>query len=141
MASLAPYLNFNGNCEEAMTFYAAAFKAELTQMMRFKDMPMEGLPVPPEHENLILHASFLVGEIPLMASDVLPGNANPLVVGNHNYISVAPDSRDHADHLFKELSTGGAVEMEMHDAEWGDYFGSFKDKFGVSWMINFGAPQ
>ncbi len=141
MASLAPYLNFNGNCEEAMTFYAAAFDAEMTMMMRFKEMPMEGMVVPKEHENLIIHASFLVGSGPIMASDVMPGSSNPLVVGNNNYISIAPDSRGHADHLFRALSAGGTVEMAMHDAEWGDYFGSFKDKFDVHWMINLGPSK
>lgn len=139
MASLAPYLNFDGNCKEAMEFYAAAFGAEMATMMTFKEMPMEGMKLPPEHEDKIVHASFMVGDGSIMASDIFPGQ--PFIVGNNNYISIVPDSREHADHLFAELSVGGTIEHSLHDAEWGDYFGSFTDKFGVLWMINLGPSS
>lgn len=137
MASLNSYLNFDGQCEEAMTFYAAAFGAEMKLMMRFSDMPMEGMEVKPEHAGLIMHAAFEISNGVLMASDIMPGSEQGLVVGNHNIISISPESRQEADQLFKDLSAGGKVEMPMHDAEWGDYFGMFKDRYGVSWMINF----
>ncbi len=133
---LNPYLNFDGNCEEAMRFYAAAFKAELGPIMRFKDMPMEGVEIPEAEADRVMHVSFPMGGGALMASDIIPSMGHKLVIGNHNHVSVHPDSRAEADHLFAALSEGGEVEMPLVDAEWGDYFGSFKDRYGVTWMIN-----
>ncbi|HVE91347.1 MAG TPA: VOC family protein, partial [Actinomycetota bacterium] len=72
----------------------------------------------------------------LMASDVLTAFGQTFTPGNNVYVSVHPDSREDADRLFRELSAGGDVEMPIADQVWGDYFGSFKDRFGVRWMIN-----
>lgn len=136
MTILNPYLNFDGQCEEAMRFYAAAFEATLGEITRFKDMPMEGVDLPDAEADRVMHVSFPVGVGALMASDTLPSMGHTLTVGNHNYVSIHPDTREEADHLFDALSEGGEVEMEMADAPWGDYFGSFTDRYGVSWMIN-----
>lgn len=73
----------------------------------------------------------------LMASDIVPGFGQTLTVGNNNYVSIFPDSREEADRLFKGLSEGGNIEMPIEDQFWGDYFGSFQDKFGVHWMVNY----
>lgn len=136
MTAVNPYLNFDGNCEEAMRFYAAAFGAELSPISRFGDMPMEGHEMPDDETNRVMHVNFPIGEGSLMASDIMPSAGHALTIGNHNHVSVHPDSRDEADHLFAALSAGGKVEMPMMDAPWGDYFGSFTDRFGVGWMIN-----
>lgn len=141
MTMLNPYLNFDGQCEEAMRFYAAAFKTELGPIARFKDMPMEGVDVPDSEADRVMHVSFPVGAGALMASDIMPSMGHKLTLGNHNHVSIHPDTRDEANHLFKALSEGGQVEMQMMDAPWGDYFGSFKDKYGVSWMINHHAAD
>lgn len=133
---LNPYLNFDGQCEEAMRFYAAAFKAKLGEVMRFRDMPMEGVDLPEAEADRVMHVSFPVGAGALMASDILPSMGHSLTIGNHNHVSIHPDRREEADHLFGALSKGGQVEMPMMDAPWGDYFGSFKDRYGVSWMVN-----
>lgn len=133
---LNPYLNFDGDCEEAMRFYAAAFGAQLSPIARFGDMPMDGMDLPPEEENRVMHVNFPVGTGSLMASDIMPSAGHKLVVGNHNHVSIHPDTREEADHLFAALSAGGKIEMPMMDAPWGDYFGSFTDKYGVCWMIN-----
>ena len=87
---------------------------------------------------MLLHVSLPIGNgQTLMASDCLKSQGHHLIIGNNNYISISPDSREEASRLFNELSEGGIVEMPMEDMFWGDYFGSFKDKFGVAWMINF----
>jgi len=119
-----------------MRFYAAAFKAELGPITRFKDMPMEGFDLPASEADRVMHVSFPVGPGALMASDIMPSMGHTLTVGNHNIVSIHPDSREEADRLFAALSKDGNVEMPMADAPWGDYFGSFKDRFGVSWMID-----
>ena len=84
-----------------------------------------------------MHIALPVGSDLLMASDIVPSIGHKLIEGNNNYVSIFPDSRDEADRLFAALSEGGIVEMPLADQFWGDYYGSFTDKYGVKWMINF----
>lgn len=136
------YLNFDGNAEEAFEFYRSVFGGEFSSVVRFKDLPMEGMTIPTEDENKMMHISLPLGEDEvLMASDVLPSTGQELVRGNHAYVSLHPDSREEADRIFNALSEGGDVEMPIGDQVWGDYFGSFKDKFGVPWMVNQSPSQ
>ncbi|SKB46127.1 PhnB protein [Parapedobacter luteus] len=133
---LNPYLNFDGNAEEAFRFYQSVFGGELF-VQRMGDAP-GGDQLPDNEKGRAMHVSIPIGDGQyLMASDCLPSAGHVLQVGNNNYISVTPDSREEADRLFNGLSAGGKVEMPMEDMFWGDYFGSFQDKFGVYWMINF----
>jgi PhnB protein len=130
------YLNFAGNTEKAFEFYRSVFGGELS-LVRFKDMPMEGVTIPAQDENKLMHVSLPIGDdAMLMATDTLESMGQQLVQGNNVYISLHPDSREEADRIFNALSEGGDVEMPMGDQAWGDYYGSFKDKFGVKWMIN-----
>ena len=116
------------------------FGGELT-VSKMSDAP--GTENLPENEkNRAMHVALPIGKGQhLMASDCLPSAGHVLKVGNNNYISITPDSREEADRLFNGLSAGGKVEMPMDDMFWGDYFGSFVDKFGVCWMINFTTQQ
>ena len=139
---LNPYLNFNGNAEEAMNFYKSVFGGELTQIVRFKDMPMEGVSISKEDENKVMHVGLSIGkDNVLMATDTLPSLGQKLVQGNNFYLSIHPDNKKEADRIFKALSAGGMVEMPMADQPWGDYYGSLKDKFGVQWMVNYHKEQ
>lgn len=133
---LNPYLNFDGNAREAFERYQTVFGGEL-MMQKMSEAP--GSENFPENEReMLLHVSLPIGNgQTLMASDCLKSQGHHLIIGNNNYISISPDSREEASRLFNELSEGGIVEMPMEDMFWGDYFGSFKDKFGVAWMINF----
>lgn len=133
---LNPYLNFDGNAEEAFHFYQSVFGGEVL-IMKMKDAPgSENLSE--EEKNLAMHVSLPIGNNQfLMASDCVKSMGHVLIPGNNNYISLAPDSRDEATRIFNELSAGGEIEMPMDDMFWGDYFGSFKDKFGICWMINY----
>ncbi len=136
---LNPYLNFDGNAEEAFRFYQSVFGGELF-VQRMDSVP--GMEIPDSEKNRAMHVSLPIGKGQhLMASDCLPSQGHVLNMGNNNYISVSPDSREEADRIFNGLSAGGKVEMPMEDMFWGDYFGSFTDKFGVCWMINFANPQ
>ncbi len=111
-------------------------------IIRFKDMPMEGVAIPKSDENKIMHISLPIGkDIALMASDTLPSLGQNLVKGNNVNISLHPDSKAEADRIFNALSDAGQIEMPMADQPWGDYFGSFEDKFGIHWMINYHAPE
>lgn len=133
---LNPYLNFNGKAEEAFQFYQSVFGGELF-IQRMSSAPgLENLP--DKEKNLVMHVSLPIGNGQhLMASDCLESMGQVLTLGNNNYISLTPDSRNEADRIFNALSEGGVIEMPLEDMFWGDYFGSFKDKYGVYWMINY----
>jgi len=141
MIKLNPYLNFPGTAEEALSLYRSAFGGEFSSVVRFKDMPMEGLTIPPEAADKIMHMALPVGDETLMASDALESLGQKLVAGNNSYVSVHVDSRAEADRIFGILSAGGAVEMAMADQPWGDYYGSFKDRFGIQWMVMHTPPK
>jgi PhnB protein len=142
MTKLNPYLNFSGNTEEAFNFYKSVFGGEFTSVVRFKDMPIEGMSIPKEDENKIMHVSLPIGkDNVLMASDTLESLGQKLTQGNNLYISVHPESKEEADRIFGALSAGGRVEMSIADQPWGDYYGSLKDRFGVQWMVNYTYPK
>lgn len=131
------YLNFDGDAEEAFNFYKKVFGGEFRAVMKMKDAPQCG-ELSEDERNRIMHISLPVSEdIVLMASDILPSLGHRLNKGNNLYISLHPDSREEADRIFNELSADGDIEMPIEEQFWGDYFGSFEDKFGVKWMINY----
>ncbi|MFP9100585.1 VOC family protein [Flavobacterium sp. RHBU_24] len=138
MAHLNPYIHFNGNAEEAFMFYKSVFGGEFAALSRFKDLSSPDYTAPEKEENKILHVSLPVGgESFLMGSDV------PEILGrvneneNRSKISITAASKAEADTLFNGLSAGGAVEMPIADSPWGSYFGMFRDKFGIEWMVSF----
>jgi PhnB protein len=142
MTKLHTYLNFAGNAQEAFDFYKSVFGGDFSSVVRFRDLPMEGVNIPEDDQDKMMHISLPIGEDNiLMASDALESLGQKLVQGNNVYISVQPTSRDEADRVFTALSDGGEIEMPIADQVWGDYFGSLKDKFGVLWMVNYGEPR
>ncbi|MGH2528980.1 MAG: VOC family protein [Actinomycetota bacterium] len=142
MTRLHSYLNFAGNAEEAFDFYRSVFGGEFSSVVRFKDLPVEGVSIPEEDQDKIMHIGLPIGNDDiLMASDALESLGQQLVQGNNVYISVHPGSKEEADRIFGALSEGGEIEMPIADQAWGDYFGSFKDKFGVMWMVNHGPAD
>ncbi len=144
MASVNVYLNFNGNCEEAFTFYKSVFGGEFPYMGRFKDMPpQEGMPpLPKEMEDKIMHVSLQISkETSIMGSDTGGEWASSFKQGNNFSISINAETKDEADKLFNGLSSGGTVTMPMDKTFWGDYFGMFTDKFGINWMVSFNEAQ
>jgi PhnB protein len=139
---LHSYLNFAGNAQQAFDFYKSAFGGDFSSVVRFKDLPMEGVTISKEDEEKIMHIALPIGEDNvLMASDVLESLGQQLVQGNNVYVSVHPTSREEADRIFTALSEGADIEMPMGDQVWGDYYGSLKDKFGIQWMVNYSPPR
>jgi PhnB protein len=141
MATMSPYLNFNGNTEEAFNFYKSVFGGEFLAVMRFKDNPECGN-VAESDQNKIMHIALPIGNgNALMATDALESMGQKLTFGNNFYICLAPESKEEADKLFNGLSDGGKIEMPLQDMFWGAYYGSFTDKFGVQWMLNYNQNQ
>lgn len=136
-----PYLNFDGQTEEAFDFYRSVFGGEFLIKMTMDQAP-DSQKLAEDEKKRIMHISLPIGEgIILMASDTVPSMGHKLDVGNNVYISLHPESREEADRIFSELSKGGDVEMPMGDQFWGDYFGSFSDRFGIYWMVNFSKEE
>ena len=137
MAQINPHINFNGNAEEAFTFYKSVFGGAFTKIMRFKDLSSPEFPVAEKEANKIMHIALPVGKNILMANDV------PEILGqvneneNRSKISISAESKEEADKLFNGLSEGGEIEMPIAASPWGSYFGMFRDKFGIEWMIDF----
>jgi len=142
MASVCTYLNFTDQTEAAFSFYKSVFGTEyIGNISRFGDMPpMEGQPpLPDAVKNLVLNVVLpIAGGHLLLGTDAPEGMGFNLIQGTNVHIMVRPDSREDADALFARLSEGGSVDMPIQDMFWGDYFGSFSDKFGIKWMISFG---
>lgn len=138
-----PYLNFPGNTEEAFSFYKSVFGGEFNGVHRFGDMPMEGHEnLSDEEKNKIMHISLPIGSgNTLMGTDALESMGHKLTEGNNFYISINTDDKAEADRLFSGLSEGGEVEMPIRDVEWGSYFGMFKDRYGIRWMVSYEYPS
>ncbi|MEO7978430.1 VOC family protein [Flavobacterium sp.] len=136
--SVNPYLMFNGNCEEAFLFYKSVFGGEFPYIGKYKDAPVEdgGEALSAEDANRIMHVSLPVGNTILMGSDSHPKYGD-VGFGDNFSISINTESTDETDRIFNGLSAGGKVEMPLEKTFWGAYFGMFKDKFGVAWMVNF----
>jgi PhnB protein len=139
MASVAIYLNFNGNAEEAFNSYKKIFRSEFsTPVMRMGDMPAApGMPpLSDADKNKVMHVALpILGGTQIMATDMLESMGHKLVEGNNVTISLNPDSKEEADRLYNELSQGGSDGVSPHDEFWG-YWGTCKDKFGIRWMFN-----
>lgn len=132
-----PYLNFDGKAEEAFEFYKSVFGGEFKAKMKMSEMP-EGDKLPQNEQQRIMHIALPLGDQTiLMASDTLPSAGHKLQSGNQTYVLLDTKSREEATKIFRALSQGGEMEMQIADTFWGAYFGSFTDKFGIRWMVNF----
>lgn len=137
MARIDPHINFNGNAEEAFIFYQSVFGGKFIRIMRYKDLKTPGFTIPESEENKIMHISLSIGGNQLMGNDVPEFMGRTNENENRSKISIATESKDEADKIFNGLSVGGQIEMPMGESPWGSYFGMFRDKYGIEWMINY----
>ena len=137
MATINPHINFNGNAEEAFTFYKSVFGGQFTKIIRFKDLSGPEFPVTEKEANKIMHIALPVGKNILMANDVPESMGQVSENENRSKISISAESREEADKLYSGLSAGGNIEMPIADSPWGSYFGMFRDKYGIEWTVDF----
>ena len=145
MATLQAYLNFNGNCEEAFQFYARVFGNELESLIRFSSLPgqEEMPPLSDEDKNKIMHTGLKINENTyLMGSDVVDGFCSSefngrAVHGTGTYLMLDAQSTEEASRLYEQLAEGGSVEMPLGETEWAELYSSFRDRYGIAWMINY----
>jgi len=135
MTTINPYINFNGNAEEAFTFYKSVFGGEFTQVVRFKDLASDEFPIPEEDADKIMRIALPIGGNTLIANDV-PESLGPVnEKENRSKIAVSAETREEADRIFNGLSADGEVEMPMSESPWGTYFAMFRDKYGIEWTV------
>jgi PhnB protein len=138
MKAISPWINFNGNAEEAFTFYKTVFGGEFTRIVRFKDLAGPEFQVAESEENKIMYIG-----LPLGKNNVLIANDVPEFMGkvneneNRSKIYVNAESRDEANQIFDGLSAGGETEGPIGDSPWGTYAGAFRDKYGIEWIVEF----
>jgi len=137
MALINPHINFNGNAEEAFNFYKSVFGGEFANIMRFKDLSNPGYQIPESEANKIMHIALPIGKNVLMGNDVPEFLGKMNENENRSKIAIGAESKEEADKLFNGLSEGGQVEMPIGDSPWGSYFGMFRDKYGIEWMVDF----
>ncbi len=138
MRAINPWINFNGNAEEAFTFYKSVFGGEFAKIVRFKDLASAEFQVPENEANKIMHIALPIGK-----NNVLIANDVPEFMGrvneneNRSKIAVSAESREEAERLFNGLSAGGEVEGPIGDSPWDTYAGMFRDKYGIEWIVEF----
>ena len=135
MATINPYIYFNGNCEEAFDFYKSVFQSEFTSKERYKDVPQSDRGIFRESDEKIMHVSLPISrETVLMGSDNQDAYTELLTYSNFSLI-VHGDTKEETDTLFKGLSEGGQIKMQMNQTFWGSYYGICIDKFGIMWKV------
>ena len=138
MAVINPHINFNGNAEEAFGFYQSVFGGTFANVVRFKDLACSGIEVSEKEADKIMHIALPIGK-----ENMLMGNDVPEAMGrtneneNRSKIMIMAESKEEADKLFNGLSAGGQVEAPIGDSPWGSYFGCFRDKYGIEWMVDY----
>ena len=138
MAVINPHINFNGNAEEAFSFYQSVFGGEFANVVRFKDLAGPDFPVSEKEQNKIMHIALPIGK-----ANLLMGNDVPESMGrtneneNRSKIFIVAETKEEADKLFNGLSAGGQIEGPIGDSPWGSYFGCFRDKYGIEWIVEF----
>lgn len=143
MSKVSIYLNFMGQTEEAFSFYKTVFKTEFSvPITRMSDAPaVPGQPELPDNEkNMVMHVALpIIGGTEIMGTDMLQSMGHKVEIGNNVSINLEIDSREETDRLFNLLSEGGSDIMPLQDMFWGAYFGTCRDKYGISWMFNCAA--
>ena len=137
MARIDPHINFNGNAEEAFNFYKSVFGGTFKQIVRFKDLQSTEFTIAENEANKIMHIALSIGKNLLMGNDVPEHMGRTNENENRSKISISTETKEEADKLFNGLSAGGQVEVPITDSPWGSYFGMFRDKYGIEWMVSY----
>lgn len=136
--AIEAYINFNGNCREAVEFYADVFGTEKPEFMLYRDMPEgdDSFPVTEENADLILHTSLEIEGSEVMFSDIPPGM--PLTIGNNISLVIIGTDMEKLKTMYNRiLEDGGTVGMELQETFWARLYGYVIDKFGVGWQFNY----
>jgi PhnB protein len=137
MPALNIWINFNGNAEEAFTFYKSVFGGEFQKVIRLKDISSPEFPVAEADANKLLRIALPIGKNLLIANDIPAAMGRVNENENRSKIALSAESREEAEKIFNGLSKGGQVEMPLGEGPWGTSFAMFRDKYGIEWTIEF----
>ena len=138
MKAINPWINFNGNAEEAFTFYKSVFGGEFTKIIRFKDLASAEFQIAESEENKIMRIALPIGKHNMIIANDVPEFMGRVDENeNRSKISVSAESREEADDIFTGLSAGGDIDGPIGDTPWGTYAGMFRDKYGIEWIVEF----
>lgn len=130
------YLNFNGNCREAVEFYSEAFNTESPQIMTFGENASDpNFVIPEEAKNLVLHTRLEISGTTIMFSDTFPGM--PFTEGNNFSLTLVTKDIEEVKSCYDKLKEGGTVDMELQETFWSKCYGTVTDKFGVKWQLSY----
>lgn len=135
MLTINPYINFNGNAEEAFAFYQSIFGGEFGEIIRFQDISSPAFPVPEHEAQKIMRITLPIGKNVLIANDVPEMMGRVSEEENRSKIAIFADSKEEAEKICSGLSEGGTVEMPMSESPWGSSFAMLRDKYGIEWTI------
>lgn len=128
--SFTPYIHFQGQCREAMTFYADVFGGTL-ELTSYADGPPDMCP--PHSADRIMHSCVMTPTGPLFASDFpagMDGDPQKAVSVSH----AAPDIQG-GQAIYDRLADGADIIMPFGETFFSPGFGMLKDRFGTHWMI------
>ena len=129
------YINFNGNCREAVEFYSEVFGTEKPVIMTYGDTPADPeYPLSEEVKKLIMHTRLNITGSIVMFSDTFPGS--PYISGNNISLSITTKNIDEIKSIFNKLKEAGTVGMELQETFWSKCYGSLTDKFGIEWQVS-----
>src|SRR6201992_3864939 len=137
MATINPYINFNGNAEEAFTFYKSVFGGDFEEIVRFKDISSAELQISAIDADKVMRIVLPIGRNVLIANDVPESMGRVNENENRSKIAITTESKEEGERIFNGLSAGGEVEMPMAESPWGTYFAMFRDKYGIEWTVEF----
>lgn len=138
MRAINPWINFNGNAEEAFTFYRSVFGGEFTKIIRFKDLASDDFTVPESEANKMMTITLPIGKHNVLMANDVPEFMGPVNENeNRSKISISAESREEAERIFDGLSVGGTVEGPIGESPWGTFAGMFRDKYGIEWIVEF----
>lgn len=147
MATVNPYITFNGDCERAFNLYKSIFGGEFTHLERYKDVPksMSDKFTLCESEKILHIALPISTETILMGSDTCHETDSEfdsdVHFGDNISLSVNTKSEEEATRIFESLSNGGRVNMPLQKTFWNSYYGMVIDKFGINWMVSYEYPK
>lgn len=138
MKAINPWINFNGNAEEAFTFYKSVFGGEFTKIIRFKELATAEFPVTANDADKLMYIALPIGLNNLLIANDVPEFMGQVSENeNRSKIALSVESKEEADNIFNGLSAGGDIEGQIGDSPWGTYAGMFRDKYGIEWIVEF----
>jgi len=130
------FINFNGNCREAVEFYAKVFKSEVSNLMTYSQAPSDpNSPISESDKDKVCYAGVVIGESVVMFCDM--PECSHVVIGNNINPTVSMGDKQEVIRIFNELKDGGEILMELQQTFYSELYGMVKDKFGVAWHVLF----